>query len=79
MYKVIVEMCCTKYYAMKKGTKLATFDGEPYNLNHVVLVEAKTPWLAMRSAEASAVKAHPDAIIWNITAEFVSDFDEIIK
>lgn len=79
MYKVIVEMRCTKYYAMNKGVKLVAFDGEPYTLNHTVLVEAKTPWLAMRLAEASAVKAHPDAVIWNITAEFVSDFDKIIK
>ena len=79
MYKVIVEMHCTKYYAMKNGIKVAAFDGELYTLTHTVLVKARTPWLAMNKAEASALKAHHDAIVWNMTAEFVSDIDEVIE
>lgn len=79
MYKVVVTMRSTKYYAMHNGRKIAAFEGQPYDLTHTVLVEARSPWLAMGRAEESAVKAHPDATIWDMETEFVSEFDEVIK
>lgn len=79
MYKVVVTMRSTKYYTVHNGHQIAVFEGRPYDLTYTVLVEAHSPWVAMGRAEESAVKTHPDATIWDMKTEFVSEFDEVIK